>query len=50
MAAIATMSPEQARARRLRRERRARMLRHVILLAWTGFIVFPIFWMVSTSF
>ena len=49
-AALATMSPEQARARRLRRERRARVLRHAILLAWTAFIVFPVFWMVSTSF
>ena len=44
------MSPEQARARRLRRERRNRIVRHAILLAWTGVIVFPIFWMVSTSF
>ena len=44
------MSPEQARARRLRRERRSRIVRHAILLAWTAFIVFPIFWMVSTSF
>ncbi len=25
-------------------------MRHAILLAWTGVIVFPIFWMVSTSF
>ncbi len=50
MAARSTMSPEQARARRLRRERRNRIVRHAILLAWTGFIVFPIFWMVSTSF
>ena len=50
MAAATTMSPEQARARRLRRERRNRIVRHAILLSWTGFIVFPIFWMVSTSF
>jgi multiple sugar transport system permease protein len=49
-AAATTSSPEEARARRLRRERRRRIVRHVILLAWTGFIVFPIFWMVSTSF
>ena len=48
--ARSTMSPEQARARRLRRERRNRIVRHAILLAWTGVIVFPIFWMVSTSF
>jgi multiple sugar transport system permease protein len=44
------LSPEQARARRLFRERRNRIIRHVILLGWTGFIAFPIFWMVSTSF
>jgi multiple sugar transport system permease protein len=50
MADAMTMSPEQARARRLRRERRSRITRHAILLAWTGFIAFPIFWMVSTSF
>ena len=48
--AALTMSPEQARARRMRRERVRRIVRHAILLAWTGFIVFPIFWMVSTSF
>jgi multiple sugar transport system permease protein len=48
--ATVNMSPQQARARRLRRERRGRILRHAILLAWTGFIAFPIFWMVSTSF
>jgi multiple sugar transport system permease protein len=50
MAVAMAMSPEQARARRLRRERRRRFARHAILLAWTGFIAFPIFWMVSTSF
>jgi multiple sugar transport system permease protein len=49
-AAATIMSPEEARARRLRRERRRSVVRHAILLAWTGFIVFPIFWMVSTSF
>ena len=50
MSLATVMSPEQARTRRLRRERRSRIVRHVILLAWTGFIAFPIFWMVSTSF
>jgi multiple sugar transport system permease protein len=44
------MDPRAARARRLRRERRNRIVRHLILLAWSGFIAFPIFWMVSTSF
>jgi multiple sugar transport system permease protein len=46
----AAMSPEQARARRIRRDRTRRIVRHTILLAWTAVIVFPIFWMVSTSF
>jgi multiple sugar transport system permease protein len=49
-ASAAGMTPAQARARRLRRERVRRIVRHAILLAWTGFIVFPIFWMISTSF
>src|SRR5262249_25271633 len=46
----AGLTPEQARARRVRRERGRHTLRHGILLAWTFFIAFPIFWMVSTSF
>ncbi len=50
MALKAGLTPEQARARRVRRERVRRTLRHGILLAWTFFIAFPIFWMVSTSF
>jgi multiple sugar transport system permease protein len=50
MTTQATISPEQARARRLRRERRSRIVWHAILLSWTGFIAFPIFWMISTSF
>ena len=45
-----TISPERARARRLRRERRSRIVRHAILLSWTAIIVFPLFWMISTSF
>ena len=47
---VSAMSPEQARTRRIRRERMRKIVRHAILLAWTGFIAFPIFWMVSTSF
>jgi multiple sugar transport system permease protein len=39
----------QAR-RRQRRQRTRRIGRHLALLAWTGFIAFPIFWMISTSF
>ena len=37
------------RRNRLRSHRRA-WIRHAILLAWTFFIVFPLYWMVSTSF
>ena len=44
------LTPEQAKARRARREGRRRILRHMALLAWTGFIAFPIYWMVMTSF
>lgn len=47
---MAVLTPEQAKARRMRRERRGRVLRHVALLAWTSFIIFPIYWMVMTSF
>ena len=35
--------------RRFRRHRQA-WVRHAILLAWTFFIVFPLYWMLSTSF
>ncbi len=45
-----TTTPEEARTRRRKRERRNRIVRHTILLAWTAVVVFPIFWMVSTSF
>lgn len=44
------LSPAEARTRRLRRQWLGRIGRHAALLAWTGFIVFPIFWMISTSF
>lgn len=50
MSIASTFTPEQAKARRARREGRRRILRHVALLAWTGFIAFPIYWMVMTSF
>jgi multiple sugar transport system permease protein len=50
MTLSSALTPQQARARRLRRERRNRIVRHAILLAWTAFIVFPIFWMIATSF
>jgi multiple sugar transport system permease protein len=44
------IAAEAARTRKLRRQRVSRIGRHAILLAWTGVIVFPIFWMISTSF
>jgi multiple sugar transport system permease protein len=50
MSAVVARTPQESRARRLRRERRNAAVRHGILLAWTGIILFPIFWMVSTSF
>jgi multiple sugar transport system permease protein len=50
MTAAAIPTPQEARARKLRRQRRNAVLRHVILLAWTAVILFPIFWMISTSF
>jgi len=45
-----TLTAEASRARKLRRERTRSIVRHAILLAWTSVIIFPIFWMVSTSF
>jgi multiple sugar transport system permease protein len=50
MSGVAAITPERARARRLARERVRRLARHAVLLAWSAFILFPIFWMVSTSF
>jgi len=50
MAVNTDLSPEQAKARRQRRERRDAVIRHLVLLLWTLVVIFPIFWMVSTSF
>jgi multiple sugar transport system permease protein len=50
MSTATTIVAEAARKRKQRRERRRRVTRHGILLVWTGVIVFPIFWMISTSF
>ena len=33
-----------------RRHNLHRYLRHAVLLAWVTFVIFPIFWMISTSF
>jgi multiple sugar transport system permease protein len=48
--AEADIAAKGARARKVRRGRVHRIVRHAVLLAWTAFITFPIFWMVSTSF
>ncbi len=50
MALATTLSPEAAKSRRQARERRNAIIRHAVLLAWTAVIVFPVFWMISTSF
>jgi multiple sugar transport system permease protein len=50
MSAGADMAAGRERTRRVRRERLRKLGRHAVLLAWTGFIAFPIFWMISTSF
>jgi multiple sugar transport system permease protein len=50
MTAAGLMSASEARARKLRRQRRNGVIRHAILLAWAAVVIFPIFWMVSTSF
>ena len=50
MKAVATLTAEAARARRLRRERRRGIIRHAVLLVWMAVVLFPIFWMISTSF
>ena len=41
---------ESAGARNVRRQRLRTLVRHAILLVWTLVILFPIFWMVATSF
>ncbi len=45
-----TLGATEAKARKLRRQRIEKLVRHGLLLGWTAFIVFPIFWMISTSF
>ena len=50
MTAASAMTQEEAGVRKQRRQRRNALIRHAILLAWTGIVIFPIFWMVATSF
>lgn len=41
---------DRAGARNVRRQRLRTFARHALLIAWTLVILFPIFWMVATSF
>ena len=50
MSTDTAIAAQATRERSLRWERVARIVRHAMLFTWTGFIAFPIFWMVSTSF
>jgi multiple sugar transport system permease protein len=44
------MRPQRARVSFSRRHRVFSYVRHMLLLIWTVFAIFPTFWMVSTSF
>lgn len=53
MTAPADMTRQQAEsagARNVRRQRLRTFVRHAILVAWMLVILFPIYWMVATSF
>lgn len=50
MGTSTNLSAAEAKARKLRRQRIEKLVRHGLLLAWTAFIVFPIYWMIATSF
>jgi multiple sugar transport system permease protein len=43
-------APIRARSTHDRRRRRAPFIRHAILIAWALFVMFPIYWMLQTSF
>ncbi|MCC7346295.1 MAG: hypothetical protein IT538_02750, partial [Variibacter sp.] len=46
----ATGAFTRARSTYDRRRRRAPFMRHAILIAWALFVLFPIYWMLQTSF
>ncbi|MCL4801815.1 MAG: carbohydrate ABC transporter permease [Burkholderiales bacterium] len=53
MSAVAGMTraeAERAGARNVRRRRWRVVLRHAALIAWVAVIMFPIYWMIATSF
>jgi multiple sugar transport system permease protein len=50
MDASVAMDTKQALQNAIRRRRRRTIVRHGILIAWALIIMFPIFWMVQTSF
>jgi multiple sugar transport system permease protein len=43
-------APVRARSAHLGRRRRAPIVRHAILIAWAALVMFPIYWMIQTSF
>jgi multiple sugar transport system permease protein len=45
-----TTITKRAKVSFARRYKLFRYLRHAVLLAWVTFVIFPIFWMISTSF
>jgi len=47
---MAGPAPARARSSFARRHHLFWYFRHAVLLAWSGFVLFPIFWMVLTSF
>ena len=47
---MAAANPTQTQAAKSRRRRLFPYFRHAVLIAWSLIVLFPIFWMVSTSF
>ncbi|MFP6760415.1 MAG: carbohydrate ABC transporter permease, partial [Rhodospirillales bacterium] len=45
-----TASPIQSKRQAMRKSRRRTIIRHTILILWGLLIMFPIYWMVQTSF
>ncbi|MFN0305858.1 MAG: carbohydrate ABC transporter permease [Burkholderiales bacterium] len=50
MASPTLSPPTRARSTHAGRKLRAPIIRHIILLAWAFVVIFPIYWMVMTSF
>ena len=45
-----TASPIESKRQAMRKSRRRTIVRHTILILWGFLIMFPIYWMVQTSF